>query len=227
MSTLSATTSPPFETSLTRRISTRIPMTRSIVNVILALSRLMVGYENILNASGDVDEGELTVEKKTFVAKFLTNPLDNFFELLAKSLITRSPESIELIQSKTRNESSTKVGSSKKKAKMALFDDIEDILSIDNLLRTPSMPYVNPNTIHPAIPVNKKRNFSDRFYGSSSTETTPLKLSHPEQHTQELQNCLMRKLIKHVWLGGTETSWAQGREMYLDYVPFDLVNFLG
>ena len=227
MSALSATASPTFETSLARRISSRLRMTRSIVNVIHALSRLMVGYENILNASGDIDEGDLKVDKKALVAKFLTNPLDDFFELLAKSLITRSAESIELIQSKTRDESSTKMGSPKKKAKIAQSDDIEDVPSIDDLPRTPSMPYVNPNTIHPATPVNKKRDFSDGSYGSSSTETTPLKLSHPEQHTQELQNCLMRKLIKHVWLGGAEISWAQGREMYLDYISFDLVIFFG
>ena len=183
----------------------------------------MVGYENFLNASGDTDERDLQVEKKVLVAKFLTNPLDDFFELLAKSLITRSAESIELIQSKTRDESSKKRGSPKKKAKIDQSDDIDDIPSIDDLPRTPSIQYANPNTVPPATPVSKKCDFSEGSYGSLSTETTPSKLSHPEQHTQELQNCLMRKLIKHIWLGGAEIPWAQGREMYLDYISFDLV----
>ena len=183
----------------------------------------MLGYENILNASGNIDEGDLKVEKKVLVAKFLTNPLDDFFELLAKSLITRSAESIELIQSKTREESPRKTGSPKKKTKIAELDDMEGIALTDDLPHTPPIPCVNPNTVTPTTPGRKKRDFSDGSYGSLSTETTPSKLCHPEQYTQELQNCLMRKLIKHIWLGGVEIPWVQGREMYLDYISLNLI----
>lgn len=177
-----------------------------------------------MHASGDVDERDLRVEKKVLVTRFLTNPLGDFFELLAKSLITQSAESIELLKSKTRDESPRKSGSTKK-AKIAQSDDIDDIVLIEDLPRPPSMPYVNPSTIPPITPVSKKRDFSDGSYSSNSTETTPSKLSHPEQHTQEIQNCLIRKLIKYIWLGGAEIPWAQGREMYLDYISFNLMLF--
>src|SRR5215475_1828347 len=107
----------------------------------------MLGYENILNASENIDEGDLKVEKKVLVAKFLTNPLDDFFELLARSLITQSAESIKLKQSKTHEESPRKIGSPRKKMKVAQLDNIKDITLTDDLPSTSLLPYINTNTI--------------------------------------------------------------------------------
>jgi hypothetical protein len=70
-----------------------------------------------------------------------------------------------------------------------------------------------------STPTNK-RMFSGGSFSTSSTETTPVKISHPEAHTQALQNCLVETLMYRLWLGGAKIKWAEGRSMYLDYRPY-------
>src|SRR5947207_10044217 len=57
-------------------------------------------------------------------------------------------------------------------------------------------------------------------YGNSSTESPPQSIDKPEPHVQELQNTFVRVIMKAIWAGGVPISWAQGRKMWLDYVPY-------
>jgi hypothetical protein len=136
--------------------------------------------------------------------------------LLADFLITHSAEAIDIIRSKKHSTSS----SPKKKAKVSKGDDVEESIPLSELSPVPTAParYPVDASSSPATP--KKRIFSNESYGSSSTETTPLKIIHPEPLTQSLQNSLIGILIYQVWLGGAKVQWARGRRMYLDYRPF-------
>jgi hypothetical protein len=79
----------------------------------------MVGYLEILQASGDVCDEDFDVEKEVLVESFLTNPLGPLFSFLSNSRISGSAEAIELVQSKSRSISPKKVGSPKKKARVS------------------------------------------------------------------------------------------------------------
>jgi len=149
------------------------------------------------------------------IRKFRFNPLGPFFSLLADFLITQSAEAIDLIRTKAQYTSS----SPKKKARVSRDDDIDD----EQILELPPLPAAPSH--YPAIadvstPTPKKRIFSNESYGSSSTETTPLKITHPEPLTQALQNSLIGILIYQVWFGGAKVQWVRRRRMYLDYRPF-------
>ena len=61
-------------------------------------------------------------------------------------------------------------------------------------------------------------------YGNSSTESPPQSIDKPEPHVQELQNTFVRVIMKAIWAGGVPISWAQGRKMWLDYVPYGSVD---
>ena len=45
-------------------------------------------------------------------------------------------------------------------------------------------------------------------------------IDKPEPYVQELQNTFVRVIMKAIWAGGVPISWAQGRKMWLDYVPY-------
>src|SRR5436190_20571257 len=91
-------------------------MMRAIENVIYLASLLTIGYERLLNASGATNEKHLKVDTEELVATYLSNPLGPVFELLASSLISPRAESIELMQTKSREQSPRKSGSPTKKA---------------------------------------------------------------------------------------------------------------
>jgi hypothetical protein len=175
---------------------------------------LTVGYINILRASEEARGEDFTV-KKRLVRKLLSNPLCPFFSSLSDFLVTHSAEAMELARSKARSGSV----SPKKKAKVSNKKQDEDTILVEAMRRIAETSTLEPLNNPPSTPVGTKRVFSGESYGHSSTETTPAKIRHPEPLTQALQNSLIGALICQVWLGGAEISWAQNREMYLDYRP--------
>lgn len=150
------------------------------------------------------------------VRKFRFNLLGPFFSLLADFLVTHSAEAIDIIRNKTHSTSS----SPKKRPRVSKSDDVEEPIPVYELPPVPASPPRYPVNTSTSTPTPKKRIFSNESYGSSSTETTPLKIIHPEPLTQSLQNSLIGILIYQVWFGGAKVQWARGRRMYLDYRPF-------
>jgi len=65
----------------------------------------------------------------------------------------------------------------------------------------------------------QKRNISETSFGTASTETTPTKLTKPEQHIQLLQDTLVSDILLHVYRCDVPVPWAEGRELYLSYGP--------
>lgn len=183
---------------------------------------LIIGYDNIMKASGDITREDLSVSRHALVPKFLLNPLGAVFESLAKFLVMPSAESIDLVRSKTsksRSGSPKKTGSPRKKARLTKVDDTDEI-TLENLPSILDPPIIIDSSTTPSTPPANKRDFSGESFGRSSTETTPTKINRPEPFTQDLQNCLSRELIRHLWIGGPRISWAENRTMYLDYLPY-------
>ena len=180
---------------------------------------LIVGYELILRASEDARDQDFTIEKQKLVRKFRTNPLATTFCSLSDFLVSHSAESLDLIRSKTRSRSASPT--KKPKVSEPIMD--EEIIPLDHSPSIPADPCINTATISPATPATtNKRVFSGESYGSSSTETTPSRMSHSETLTQSLQNTLVGALIFNIWDGGANIPWAQNRKMYLDYRPYIL-----
>lgn len=176
---------------------------------------MTVGYENILRASEEARGEDFTV-KKRLVRKLHSNPLWPFFNALADFLVTHSAEAIELNQSKARSGSV----SPKKKAKISNERKDDAPILMEAVHRIPESSILDRINSPVPTPTGTKRVLSGESYGHSSTETTPSKIKHPEPLTQALQNSLIGTLIWQLWLGGAEISWAQNREMYLDYRPY-------
>jgi hypothetical protein len=177
--------------------------------------KLTVGYGNILRASDEARGEDFTV-KKRLVRKLHSNPLWPFFNSLSDFLVTHSAEAIELVQSKVRSRSA----SPQKKAKISNQKTDDGHILMEAMHRIPPSSILDPSDNSPSTPTGTKRVFSGESYGHSSTETTPSKIKHSEPLTQALQNSLIGTLIWQLWLGGAEISWAQNREMYLDYRPY-------
>ena len=70
--------------------------------------------------------------------------------------------------------------------------------------------------------VSNKRKVSETSFDSRSTETTPLKLVHPEPKIQSLQNTFVHSIVNELWLGEIGIPWARGRRMFLTYTEYQL-----
>src|SRR5215471_13842058 len=63
---------------------------------------------------------------------------------------------------------------------------------------------------------------------SESTDTMPRALEQPGAYVQDIQNTFVRCVFNILgWTGGIPITWAQGREMWLDYASFHpMINLL-
>jgi hypothetical protein len=175
----------------------------------------MVGYFEILQSLDDAKDLDLRGSRKADLSlKLRKNPLGLFFLSLKDFLRTNSAEAIEMRHKKTRS----RTPSPTKKAKLFERDELDQDILLDAI---PHAPLVLPSSSISTTPNSKKRDFSGGSYGSSSTETSPARINHGEPRTQALQNNLIQSLIHHIW-SGVKVSWAQNREMYLDYQPYIL-----
>lgn len=87
--------------------------------------------------------------------------------------------------------------------------------------RQPYFPLSSqPRFPHSYDTPDSKRKISETSFGTRSTETTPIKLVHPEANVQSLQNKFVDAIIEELWSGGIDVPWVQGRHMFLDYAEF-------
>lgn len=187
---------------------------------------LSLGYDVILEASEEGRGTDFSVGRKALVKFFRSNKLRTFYSLLSEFLITQSAEAKDLVREKARSRSS----SPKKKARVTnktegtfdiYMEQHDNTITEYELHRLPQSSHFDHKTGNaPSTPVGNNRVLSLESLGSSSTETTPTKINHPEPLTQNLQNVLIQTLINEVWLGGADVPWARGRRMYLDYRPY-------
>lgn len=178
------------------------------------LVALIGGYFGILQSLKDAEDVNLyELDKRELSRRLRHNDLRPFFFSLADFLITQSAETVELRQAKGRS----RTPSPTKKAKLTEGNELGEINLSDELPPEPPAIYISSKV--QSTPEPKKRVFSGESYGSTSTETSPARINHLEPHTQALQNDLIKSLINDVW-GGASVSWAQNREMYLDYRPY-------
>src|SRR5271169_3534183 len=62
-------------------------------------------------------------------------------------------------------------------------------------------------------------------YDASSTESPPQTIDKPKPHVQDLQNTFVRLIMEAISEGGVPIPWAQGRKMWLDYVPYHSTDY--
>jgi hypothetical protein len=175
----------------------------------------MVGYIEIMRSLEDANDLDLQGTKlKALVPKLRYNLFGQFFLSLRDFLVTQSAEAIELRHTKGRS----RTPSPKKRQKKSESDKLGDLALPEGPALASSVmvePFGSPSTSD-----SKKRVFSNESYEGISTETSPARINHPEPRTQALQNELIKCLVRHIWNGGASVSWAQNREMTLEYRPY-------
>jgi hypothetical protein len=199
-------------TEETKDFAKRIPTPRVLSGL------LMEGYSRIVKASESISEKDLRKARddETVKEKLEENPLVSVLSNLADLLETDSEES----QKRER-----------KKFKITP----PSVLSSEPSLE-PSPPTSqstserSPQLNQPRFPISyatpdKKRKASDRSFDTESTETTPRKLDHPEARVQSLQDDFVKTLIRYLWRGEVNISWARGRRMFLTYNEYSLSHF--
>lgn len=67
-----------------------------------------------------------------------------------------------------------------------------------------------------------KRKISQTSFGEQSTETTPVKLVHPETKVQNLQNKFADLIVISLFEMEIPIRWAKGRKMFYDYAESSL-----
>lgn len=191
-----------------------------VLSTVISMKTLLtIGYHKLINASNDIMEeelgrlrGDISLEQKLY-----DSPLQDLILCLVDLLETDSEETQSL---------------EKEKAAMSLavaYDPIS--ASISNVPSSSSslLPSTPPNS-QPYFPrsyhaIDNKRKLSETSFGTRSTETTPVKLVHPEAKVQSLQNTFVNTIINKLWLGKVDISWAMGRHMFLSYTEFPLSTF--
>lgn len=174
-------------------------------------SSLIVGYREIVKASLDVTEDELRrIRRDEGVEEKLYNsPLQDFLLCLVDFLETESEEFQSLEKEK---------GALSLVVAYAPPPDVESSSSV--LPFTP--PYSQPRFPQSYDTVGNKRKLSETSFGTRSTETTPIKLVHPEAKVQSLQNTFVKSIINKLWLGKVGIPWARGRHIFLTYTEYPL-----
>lgn len=167
------------------------------------------------------EELQTWYEYPAVVKRWRQNPMGDFMTVLAGALET---------------ESRSAENRRKEKERANKRPTISDPRSIQTSPESNiSAPFQSPTTdiIEPLAPTlslmavsstqsnisQHKRTASTATTASYGNSSTPQNIDKPEPHVQELQNTFVRVIMKAIWPGGVPISWAQGRKMWLDYVP--------
>ena len=165
-----------------------------------------------MNASRDITEEELlrTRSDEEVKLKLSESPLGQFLFGLVSILETDSQESQSLEKAKNT------ISPVKASPTLPSPDHGND----NPLPDLPSTPSPRQHVKQSDEPVNHKRKISDVSFLTSSTETTPSKLSQREALVQSLQNAFVEEIVKILWLGQIDIDWAKDRKMFLTYGPY-------
>ena len=146
--------------------------------------------------------------------KLCSNPLQRTFELLGEILIQRSREDMERQTERVKMAREAKAA----RAKQLSSDEKTDSAADETKnIAEPRLPSALPST-------PQKRDFSGTSFGPRSTEGTPITLIKPEPNIQDLQNTLVRDVLRAIYGSPyIRVPWARGRQnMRLSYEPYNL-----
>jgi hypothetical protein len=204
---------------------------RNLMRVRQYRTWLTLVVKTVLEGSEQVTKEELQTwyDDEKVMQRWAKNPMEDFFTVLAGALETESRSA--------ENRRKEKERASKKPtlSQPPLVQTLHDLV-------TPLPPSPSTNIILPETPTSSsiststmehmtnqhKRTASaatTASYGASSTESPPQNIDKPEPHVQELQNTLVRCIMRTIWKGGVPISWAQGRKMWLDYAPYHFSDY--
>ena len=177
---------------------------------------LTLAYDEVISASMDVTEDELRRLRgdRSLEKRLRQNPLQDLMLSLVDLLETDSEEFQFLEKRKTA-------------MALAVVRDLESESppkardsSASHLPSTP--PNSQPHFSKSYTKIDNKRKLSETSFGAQSTETTPVKLTHPEAKVQALQNTFVKTIINRLWFGKIDIPWARGRHMFLTYTEYPL-----
>ena len=177
------------------------------------------------------EELQTWYEDESVMQRWAKNPLEDFLTVLAGALETETKSAENRRKEKERLS---------KKPTFAQLPSSQTLYELN--IAPPSTPPTN--IAQPAIPTSSSMSTSTSTtepivnqhkrtasaattasYGASSTESPPQNIDKPEPHVQELQNTFVRGIMRAIWKGGVPILWAQGRKMWLDYVPYHSAGF--
>ena len=190
----------------------------------MTTASLTAGVKTMRDAAIQISSDDLHKLGDKTKAKLHVNPLQNTFECLRDVLLQRSMEA------QKREARRAKWAREAKKARDAKEADVKESTTM-NLPSTFQSPLsgtqpVLPETHKSSTLLNTftptKRKVSETSFGTSSMETTPSKLTSPEANIQELQNSLVRDVLKTLYdEAAAPVSWARNRNrMKIRYVSF-------
>jgi hypothetical protein len=200
-------------TEETKNFAKRIPTPRVLSGL------LMEGYSRIVKASESFSEKDLRKARddETVEEKLDANPLKGILLNLLDLLETDSEESQERERKKFKI-TPPSVLSSEPSSEPSLEPSPPTSQSTSERspqLNRPRFPisYTTPDK-------KRKVSDSDTSFETKSTESTPTKLAHPEARVQSLQDEFVKTLIRDLWWGKVDVSWARGRRMFLTYSEY-------
>jgi hypothetical protein len=176
---------------------------------------LTLEYNSIIKASMDITEDELRRLRgdKSLENKVRRSPLRGLLLSLVDLLETDSEEFQAL--EKQKGALSLAVAHAPSSTMSIAGGESPSIL--------PSTPtYSQPRFPQSYDAVDNKRKLSETSFGTRSTETTPIKLVHPEAKVQALQNTFVKTIIDTLWVGKVDIPWAKGRHMFLTYTEYPI-----
>jgi hypothetical protein len=195
--------------------------------VIQYKTRLTLAVNVLLEGSKQVTKEELQLwyKDENVMQRWRKNPMGGFMRLLAEALETESKSAENRRKEKERANKRPNLSQSHEvqtlhepylpaAPSLPTTEFIEPLIS--------SLPSMSDSTTEAIISQHKRNvaNATTASYGASSTESPPQSIDRPEPYVQELQNTFVRLIIDTLWEGGVPISWARGRKMWLNYVPY-------
>lgn len=177
---------------------------------------LIIEYQAVLDASNEVSAEDL---KNSFSVeieeKLRNNPLQRSLQKLGELYIQRSQEEKNRIAFTQRLTKQQKAVPQQRAP--------SDMISIPKQnTKTSSITENIPSS--PVIP--QKRVHSDGSIGTTSTHTTPKKLTKAEATIQNIQNLIVADCCFKVFGSGRiRVNWPKGRRMYLCYDEYSSYEF--
>jgi hypothetical protein len=173
---------------------------------------LIEGYFRIIEASKSISEEDLRNARhdETVQEKLDANP---------SPLISVLSNLVDLLE--MESEESQERERKKFKITASVPPSEPDPATSQSTNERPITPQSNQPHLRSSFQTSDhKRKVSDTSFETKSTETTPRKLDRPEARVQSLQDEFVKTLIRYLWWGQVNISWARGRHMFLTYTEY-------
>lgn len=200
----------------------RLQRIRIWMNVCPVTTILTLVINILLNGSDNFTERDIKdLDDDDIMKKLRSNPMKEFLTCLSRSLASESDRAKTLRKEKEQQARKKQAASIS-----ALAQSQDEFLPLSDLaipdISDTSTPPASAPTVSMSSIQHKRTasQLSSASYLTDSTDSSSQNIEQAEAIIQDLQNTFVRIILNCLeWELGVPVTWAQGRKMWLSYLP--------